>query len=619
MKHRIPALVGTVLIALVLHGFCVRDAVAPAPNGITSVDTVGGPAIPEADGIVVDFRDDVNVADIEKLASDLHIDLHWNSPFSPEIRLTIASVPTGRVDEVLAALRNDPRVESAEPNFLMAGLWEGRAVALDELVRPARSKRPNDPLYKYQWHMHKIDVEKAWATTEGKGVVVAVIDTGVAYENYDKFHCVEDLAQTRFVKGWNFVAGNEHANDDHGHGTHVAGTIAQSTNNGVGVVGVAPAAAIMPIKVLSARGTGKISDIAEGIRFAADHGAKVINMSLGGPMGSSVLESAVRYAHRKGVVIVCAAGNSNSENVGYPARYPQCIAVSATRFDDQLTFYSNRGKRIDIAAPGGDMNVDQNGDGYKDGVLQNTIALMDPTNETYALYQGTSMAAPHVAGAAALLVANGITRPDAVLERLKETARKDGLDLEKGYGGGVLDVGRATAKTAFVEPLARLVLGLLCLGVLLWKAPVRPRVDLALVGGLLVGSAGLFFLPWLGLPMPTIVTAPMPDWDLSITGVNTHANALLWSALIPFGLALLTMGQRRLKSLCLGLSVGVGAFLLHELALPTATIQGIGWAALQPAWLLINSAACLFVAWVLCQPAGVGGRKEAAPGATKAR
>lgn len=602
MRYRIPLLIAIVVAALALHGRCARDGATSAPPPVTRVDTLGASGLAQADGIVVDFRDDVDPAEIARLATELGVDLHPNSPFSKDTRLTVANVAPDRVQTVLEALRRNPRVESAEPNFLMAGLWEGTAVPVDQLVRPLRSARPNDPLYKFQWHMHKIDVEKAWATTDGKGVVVAVIDTGVAYENYDKFHRVEDLAQTRFVAGWNFVAGNAHANDDHGHGTHVAGTVAQSTNNGVGVVGVAPGAAIMPIKVLSARGTGKISDIAEGIRFAADHGAKVINMSLGGPMGSSVLESAVKYAAKHGVVIVCAAGNSNSESVGYPARYPQCIAVSATRFDDQLTFYSNRGKRIDIAAPGGDMNVDQNGDGYKDGVLQNTIALTDPTNETYALYQGTSMAAPHVAGAAAILVANGITRPDAVLARLKETARKDGLDLDKGYGGGVLDLGRATAKAAFAEPLARVVLALACLGLLLWGSPVRPRIDAALGFGLLMGSAGLFFLPWLGVPAPAVLTTAMPDWDLPITGVHSHANALLWSALLPFGLAVASMGVQRLKQLCLGLSVGVGAFLLHQLAYPTAVIQGLGWQVLQPAWLLLNAAACLFVAYVLCLP-----------------
>src|SRR3989442_1427120 len=128
-------------------------------------------------------------------------------------------------------------------------------------------------------------------------VVVAVIDTGVAYENHGQFKRAKDLDKTEFVPGYNFVADNEHANDDHGHGTHVAGTIAQSTHNGIGVAGVAYKARIMPLKVLSAGGSGSVAGIAQAVRWAADHGAQVINMSLGGPMYAQVLARAVRYAH----------------------------------------------------------------------------------------------------------------------------------------------------------------------------------------------------------------------------------------------------------------------------------------------------------------------------------
>jgi serine protease len=589
VKKAVLILSAIVLAALALSLGAKTPTTRPMP-AIASLS-------PEVDEIVVDFKDDVDPAEIARVSSQLHIDLHWNSVFSAETRLTVARVPRARMASVLEALAQNPEVESAEPNYVMHGLWDPKEiVSLDALTRT--HNKPNDPLYKYQWHLHKIDVEKAWTASQGKGVVVAVIDTGVAYEDYDRFHQVEDLKQTRFVKGYNFVAGNEHANDDHAHGTHVAGTIAQSTNNGIGVAGVAPEAVIMPIKVLSARGSGKISDIAEGIRFAANHGAKVINMSLGGPVPSSALESAVKYAYKKGVVIVCAAGNSNSENVSYPARYPECIAVSATRFDDQLTFYTNRGKRIDIAAPGGDMNVDQNDDGYKDGVLQNTIGIMDPTTETYALFQGTSMAAPHVAGAAALLIANGITRPDAVKARLQETARKDGLDLDKGYGAGVLDAGRAAVKTALLDPLARLVLAVLVFGVILAVSPTRPRFSIMTALGMVMGSAGLFFLPWLGVPAPSIMTQPVPNWDLGLAGVNAHANALFWSALIPFALSVCTFGERRLQALCMGLSIGMGAFLLHQTLYLTADIQGVPW-LLARVWLLANVGGCFFLAYVL--------------------
>lgn len=603
MKRLVYILIGILVLAFAWprsHGR-VGPRTADEKH-ITTVESMFTPTLPgEVDEIAVELRSGVGTSNIQTLSDQLHIELRPNSPFSEETGVYVARVKRPRMPSVLAALQHDPRVESAEPNSLLTGLWDPNDVEVFQKV--SRRSPPNDPLYKYQWHMQKINVEQAWTAASGKGVVVAVIDTGVAYEDYERFHEVEDLKQTNFVKGWNFVSGNEHANDDNGHGTHVAGTIAQSTNNGIGCVGVAPQALIMPIKVLSASGTGKISNIAEGIRLAANKGAKVINMSLGGPLPSGILESALKHAHKKGVIIVCAAGNSNSENVSYPARYPQCIAVSATRFDDELTFYTNRGKRIDIAAPGGDMRVDQNDDGYKDGVLQNTIGMMDPTTETYALYQGTSMASPHVAGAAALLVSMGITRPDAVRARLVDTARKEGFDLEKGYGGGVLDAGKATFQTAFMDPLTRLALGILMLFGLLRLSPLRrimgvPLTILTLLG-LIGGSAGFFFLPYVGISTPSIFIEALPDWDLSLAGVNAHANALFWSALIPFGLATCTFGERRLQSLCMGLSIGTAAFLCHQLLHGTADIQGVpGW-LLGKGWLLLNVGACLFLAYVL--------------------
>ena len=198
---------------------------------------------------------------------------------------------------------------------------------------------PNDACFKYQWHLRQIGMPAAWKQGNGKGAVVAVIDTGVTK--------VGDLADTKFVPGYNFVANNANADDDHGHGTHVAGTIAESTNNGIGVAGVAYGASIMPLKVLSARGSGSMGGIAQAIRWAADHGANVINMSLGGPFAVSTLASAVKYAHGKGVVVVAAAGNDGRGKVGYPARYPGVIAVGghAGRRGHDLLFELGPGGR----------------------------------------------------------------------------------------------------------------------------------------------------------------------------------------------------------------------------------------------------------------------------------
>jgi serine protease len=287
-------------------------------------------------------------------------------------------------------------------------------------------------------------------------VIVAVIDTGVAYQNYAEgqgrrktyYYLAPDLANTSFVAGYDFANNDDHPNDDEGHGTHVTGTIAQSTNNNLGVAGIAFETSIMPVKVLDSSGSGYYPDIADGIYFAADNGADVINMSLGGLSPSTVLEDAVAYAYSMGVTIVCAAGNNYGPVLSYPAAYnTYCIAVGATRYDQTLSYYSSYGAGLDLVAPGGDIYIDQNNDGYSDGVLQQTFGY-NLSDWAYFFYQGTSMASPHVAGVAALLIANGnadtdgdgISSPDEVRVALQDTT----IDLgapgwDQIYGWGLLN------------------------------------------------------------------------------------------------------------------------------------------------------------------------------------
>ena len=220
------------------------------------------------------------------------------------------------------------------------------------------------------------------------------------------------------------------------------------------MAGVAYGASIMPVKVLNSRGSGTYADIADGIRFAADNGADVINLSLGGSSPSITLENALAYAYNKGVTIVAAAGNNSSNSLLYPAAYNNyVIAVGATRYDETLAPYSNYGAGLDVVAPGGDMSVDQNGDGYGDGILQQTFggAWWNP-RWGYYFYQGTSMASPHVAGVAALIIANGnATAPGDVQMLLQSTADDLGTaGRDNTYGWGLINAMAALGGT--VEP-----------------------------------------------------------------------------------------------------------------------------------------------------------------------
>jgi serine protease len=381
--------------------------------------------------IIVKFRKNLSQDRISQINRRHGTVVLSTSPFAG---FKTVMVPAGKTPKQLIELYNrEPDIEYAELNYY----------AYAHFV-------PNDPLYSYQWHFNDTDaginIESAWDITTGDpNVIVAVVDTGVAYEDHGgRFGLAPDLANTNFVAGYNFVKNNEHANDDDGHGTHVTGTIAQSTNNGLGVAGIAFNCSIMPVKVLASRGqvaSGSHADIADGIYFAADNGAHVINMSLGGTSGSNTLQDALAYAYNQGVTIICSAGNGGAgAPPSYPAAYDEyCIAVAATRFDKTRAYYSTTGSYVDVAAPGGDTNVDQNGDGYADGVLQQTFEK-NPKDWGYWFYQGTSMAAPHVSGVAALLISTGVTGPDAVREALEATAEDLGTPgWDAKYGWGLID------------------------------------------------------------------------------------------------------------------------------------------------------------------------------------
>lgn len=320
--------------------------------------------------------------------------------------------------------------------------------------------RPNDPLFQYQWNLAQLDFERVWSINEGGpgGVVVAVIDGGVAYTSTGASYLqAPDLAGTTFVPGFDFIWDDDTPIDLSGHGTHVTGTIAQSTDNGVGAAGIAFNARVMPIKAVSdevddffgAPNVGTMAVVAQAVRFAAENGAKVINMSLGGYVPSTALRDALQFAVDSGAVVVVAAGNDGEAGnpVNYPAAYAMdmegVIAVGASTLGQTRAAYSNANDYVEVVAPGGDLSKDDNRDGFDDGIVQQTIDFDQFlltgrfTAFKYDWFAGTSMAAPHVAGLAALLIDQGITDPRAVEAAIKRFAvdlGPGGRDNEYGYG-----------------------------------------------------------------------------------------------------------------------------------------------------------------------------------------
>jgi len=418
------------------------------------VGGVANLASAQSSPLIVDVADKASKAEIAQLQAKIGGRWKPNSVVSSSNHVYQVFLSAAERVKALAALKTATNIDAydnehtyqLDPDFLPLNLRQNGKVA--NSVSPT-STSPNDPRYAEQWNFQMVGAEAAWKRSRGTGVVVAVIDTGVSGTSSGKGQACRDFGSTTFTAGYDFVNRDTDPYDDHGHGTHVAGTIAEATNNSEGVAGLAYGATIMPLKVLSASGSGTSADIADAIRWAADKGANVINMSLGSPFPDAVIRSACTYASKKGVVIVAAAGNSGKQGVGYPAAYSECIAVSSVGPSGKLAGYSSWGKQVALAAPGGDIG------GYSDrdesaGILQNTNLPVEygGQGDGYYAFQGTSMASPHVAAAAALVMAQGIKDPAKVRKALTESAAKvTGGDVKK-YGAGILNVDNATALAA---------------------------------------------------------------------------------------------------------------------------------------------------------------------------
>ena len=552
--------------------------------------------------VLIDLDDDDD--DLERaLEREYGIDLRLNSRHADAANLFRAQVPEQRVESLLSALASRPGVEAAERDGIV------EAFALSSPLPP------NDPLYMFQWNFDQTRAESAWSSVTGDGVIVAVIDTGVAYENngpgQKRGILVPDLAATSIVAGYDFVDDDAQPYDQHGHGTHVAGTIAQSTNNDYGVAGLAYGSAIMPLRVLDGQGKGGFGGVADAIRFAADHGAGVINMSLGSFLPSRAVELAIRYAHERGVVVVAAAGNSGTKIRTYPAGFDHVIAVAATQYDRKPTFYSNHGSFVDIAAPGGNTLEDANDDGRPDGVMQETLKHDDKGRvrfePTFALYMGTSMAAPHVAAAAALLISRGVSNPDEVERLLRESASDEDGTWKRRYGDGILDLDAALTAhllgTGLWHTGGALLLSLLAFWGLRRQDPLSLGVTpntFSFWGGLALGSGMFFALPLL-LPSSAFVyllSQPLSGWDQWLLGPGAR-NPLAVSALIPFFLIASLLGLPRGRHLAAGIGIGTGALLITDAWRHTydvAWLPGIG--VVDQGWLIVNGLLCVSLGYL---------------------
>jgi serine protease len=578
-----------VALAVVATAACSSEREAPASSETAPVLDLSEAEVISG-GIVVDFKDGTTESEFNSWESDWGVDLELNSVESADDALTVA-VGVDDVDGTLARIRQNPNVESAEP-----------------LMRYRSSYAPNDPDYGKQWNLKMIDMPKAWDSTRGKGVVVAVLDTGIAYEDYDDFKQVPDLKGVKFVKGYDFVNDDEHANDDHGHGTHVAGTIAQATNNGEGVAGVAFEATLMPVKVLNHFGSGTSADIADAIRFAADKGAKVINMSLGGGGHSQTMASAVEYARKKGVTVVAAAGNAGRPRVEYPAAYPGAVAVAAVGPEGTRAPYSSYGKELDIAAPGGDKRQGDQG-----GILQNTIDPKDPSRSVYAAYQGTSMATPHVAAVAALLYAAGASGPDEVEQALYAGAKRvNGQERTDEYGHGLLNaqasldalgVGGGTQWPSLWWAVAMLAFVLLTLGKGARPGFLNILFKPSFLVSLVLSTVGVFFArSWFGgadgaaADVVNAVSLPIPDWEKIIFGRGKLANPLFYSALIPMVLSFFAIKWTGLRPAIGGLAIGFAGFLAYGAWAKAPALSYMPFTFLAMPWLVVNTLICLFIA-----------------------
>jgi beta propeller repeat protein len=346
--------------------------------------------------------------------------------------------------------KQDSNVEYCEPNYIATAFALPNDTYVDPNQKGTWSTGAWAQAYSNLYGLEKIKMEEAWNITKGSpNVIVAVSDTGVDYNHPDLGGCLGITCKV--IGGYDFVNNDNDPMDDNGHGTHVAGTIAAKTDNNLGVAGVCPDCKIMAVKGLDGGGSGYDDDLAATITYAADNGADIINMSWGGQGNSQLITAAVEYAYSQGVILVAAAGNSNLDvNYFFPAKFPQVITVAATDNENTRAYFSNWGDKIDVAAPGVQIislraagtDMYKGAPGYTPGA--NFVPAFDASAKYYRS-SGTSMAAPHVAGAAALLLT---IKPSFTNEDIRQALRGSADNLATpGFdvytGAGIINLSRA--------------------------------------------------------------------------------------------------------------------------------------------------------------------------------
>ncbi|MBN2168895.1 MAG: S8 family serine peptidase [Actinobacteria bacterium] len=385
--------------------------------------------------IIVKFKQGTDSSAVETLRSGIG---QVSSELLGSQGLELLRVGSENLENLIGVLRDSGLVEYAEPNYVRK-------------VEAWPADPPDDPDYATeQWNLKSfaqggINMPDAWPIETGDtSTVVAILDTGVAYRNGGGYSKANDLSSATFAAapGYDFANNDSYPDDDNGHGTHVCGTVAQTTNNNYLVAGVAPGCSVMPVKVLDQHGSGLDSWVIDGLEYAADHGADVINMSLSGPDDSEALEEAVDYAFNNGVVVCASSGNNHSSIVEYPAGYSSCVAVGATGPDKTKPFYSNYGDALDVVAPGGSS---------PSVIWQETFATTEDPYSGFALVgmSGTSMACPHFAGVAGLVKSahpawNAAQVRSAVISSCNDLGQ---AGWDRMYGWGLVDAKAALEVT----------------------------------------------------------------------------------------------------------------------------------------------------------------------------